>query len=152
MDELLLVRRTCVPSRRGLMTGRHPVLMGNAKLVDARDKLMAAMLKRHGYRTAILGKWHLAGYPKDFTASPMHPLECGFDYHYGTPGSNDVPAPQGRVVTVDWDMPTVWHDPQIRCRNTAIHLHGNGNGEELTMLRQDKTKTLHRVFPMFRDF
>ncbi len=88
---------TCVPSRRGLMTGRHPVLMGNANLIDSRDKLMAAMLKKQGYRTAILGKWHLAGYPKDFTTSQMHPLECGFDYHYGTPGSNDVPAPKGKV-------------------------------------------------------
>ena len=88
---------TCVPSRRGLMTGRHPVLMGNANLVVARDRLMAAMLKKQGYRTAILGKWHLAGYPEDFTTSAMHPLECGFDYHYGTPGSNDVPAPRGRV-------------------------------------------------------
>ena len=55
------------------------------------------MLKKCGYRTAILGKWHLAGYPKDFTKSPMHPLECGFDYHFGTPGSNDVPAPLGKI-------------------------------------------------------
>ena len=57
------------------------------------------MLKKQGYATAILGKWHLAGYPKDFTQSPMHPLECGFDYHYGTPGSNDVPAPPGKRQT-----------------------------------------------------
>jgi arylsulfatase A-like enzyme len=90
---------TCVPSRRGLMTGRHPVLMGRANLVEARDRLLAAMLQRHGYATAILGKWHLAGYPKDFTTSPMHPLECGFDYHFGTPGSNDVPAPPGKKQT-----------------------------------------------------
>ena len=55
------------------------------------------MLKKCSYRTAILGKWHLAGYPKDFTKSPMHPLECGFDYHFGTPGSNDVPAPLGKI-------------------------------------------------------
>lgn len=88
---------SCVPSRRGLMTGRHPALIGRVNWVGVRDKLMPAMLKRHGYATAILGKWHLAGYPKDFTASPMHPLECGFDYHYGTPGSNDVPAPKGKV-------------------------------------------------------
>ncbi len=86
----------CVPSRRGLMTGCHPGVMGRAKLVDARNELMPAMLKKQGYACAILGKWHLAGYPKDFTTSPMHPLECGFDYHYGTPGSNDVPAPPGR--------------------------------------------------------
>ncbi|MBO94817.1 MAG: arylsulfatase, partial [Opitutales bacterium] len=87
----------CVPSRTGLMSGRHPALFsGRHELPKTRDKLMAAMLKKKGYATGILGKWHLAGYPKDFTKSPMHPLECGFDYHYGTPGSNDVPAPPGK--------------------------------------------------------
>lgn len=88
---------TCVPSRRGLMTGRHPSLMGRADLVEVRNKLMPPQFKEQGYATAILGKWHLAGYPKDFTKSPMHPLECGFDVHFGTPGSNDVPAPKGKV-------------------------------------------------------
>jgi len=87
---------TCVPSRTGLMSGRHPALLGNQKLAASPKSLMAAMFKRQGYATAILGKWHLAGYPKDFTQSPMHPLECGFDYHFGTPGSNDVPAPVGK--------------------------------------------------------
>lgn len=90
---------TCVPSRRGLMTGRHPALMQRMKLVERRNELLPAMLKRQGYATAILGKWHLAGYPKDFTSSPMHPLECGFDYHFGTPGSNDVPPPPGKKQT-----------------------------------------------------
>ena len=90
---------TCVPSRRGLMTGRHPSLMGRTNLVETRDLMMPAMLKMHGYDTAMLGKWHLAGYPRDFTKSPMHPLECGFDQHLGTPGSNDVPARQGKKQT-----------------------------------------------------
>ena len=89
----------CVPSRRGLMSGRHPALIGKETLNKDRDALLPAMLKRQGYRCAILGKWHLAGYPADFTKSPMHPLECGFDYHYGTPGSNDVPAPPGKKQT-----------------------------------------------------
>jgi arylsulfatase A-like enzyme len=91
----------CVPSRTGLMTGRHPALFaaGRNNLAKVRDRLMASMLKKQGYATAILGKWHLAGYPKDFTKSPMHPLECGFDYHFGTPGSNDVPAPPGKRQT-----------------------------------------------------
>lgn len=87
---------TCVPSRTGLMSGRHPALLGKQRLPASPKSLMAAMFKRQGYATAILGKWHLAGYPKDFTQSPMHPLECGFDYHFGTPGSNDVPAPVGK--------------------------------------------------------
>ena len=91
----------CVPSRTGLMTGRHPALFaaGKNNLVKVRKKMMAAMFKEQGYATAILGKWHLAGYPQDFTQSPMHPLECGFDYHFGTPGSNDVPAPPGKRQT-----------------------------------------------------
>jgi len=92
---------TCVPSRRGLMTGRHPELMRRVNLADTRHLLMPAVLRQQGYATAMLGKWHLAGYPKDFTASPMHPLECGFDQHFGTPGSNDVPAPKGKRQTRD---------------------------------------------------
>ena len=91
----------CVPSRRGLMSGRHPGLIGNLPFVQIRDQLLPSMLKRQGYATAILGKWHLAGYPEDFTQSPMHPFECGFDYHFGTPGSNDVPAPEGKRQTRD---------------------------------------------------
>ncbi|MEM7010386.1 MAG: sulfatase [Verrucomicrobiota bacterium] len=90
---------TCVPSRTGLMSGRHPNLLGKEKLRADRDALMPAMLKRQGYATAIIGKWHLAGYPKVFTQDEMHPLECGFDHHFGTPGSNDVPAPPGKKQT-----------------------------------------------------
>tara|TARA_R110002096_G_scaffold200639_1_gene384588 strand:- start:583 stop:1908 length:1326 start_codon:yes stop_codon:yes gene_type:complete len=92
---------TCVPSRTGLMSGRHPGMLGSEKLSKDPKSLMPAMLKRVGYETAILGKWHLAGYPEDFTKSPMHPLECGFDAHFGTPGSNDVPPPPGKRQTRD---------------------------------------------------
>jgi arylsulfatase A-like enzyme len=92
---------TCVPSRTGLMSGRHPALLGRTPLRADPQALLPAMLKRAGYATAMLGKWHLAGYPKDFTKDPMHPLECGFDSHFGTPGSNDVPAPVGKKQTRD---------------------------------------------------
>ena len=90
---------TCVPSRTGLMSGRHPAYLGKQPLSADRASLLPAMFHRQGYATAMLGKWHLAGYPKDFAQHPMHPLECGFDYHFGTPGSNDVPAPPGEKQT-----------------------------------------------------
>jgi len=84
---------TCVPSRTGLMSGRHPGLLKNESLKNDRGSLMPAMLKRAGYSTAMFGKWHLSGYPDDFANAPMHPLNCGFDSHLGTPGSNDAPGP-----------------------------------------------------------
>ena len=49
------------------------------------------MFKEVSYSTALIGKWHL-GFDKG-----AHPLDQGFDFYYGTPGSNDVPAPKGKM-------------------------------------------------------
>ncbi|MCP4190914.1 MAG: sulfatase-like hydrolase/transferase [Planctomycetaceae bacterium] len=89
---------TCVTSRTGLMTGRHPSLLAGAKLVDSRESMMASMFQKHGYATAVIGKWHLADWRRHhFVKSPMHPLECGFQHYFGTPASNDIPAPPGKI-------------------------------------------------------
>ena len=78
------------------------------------------MLSRQGYATATLGKWHLAGYPKDFTKSPMHPLECGYDYHFGTPGSNDAPGPPSQTrEAFDHATSETWKIPLIRGRKVV---------------------------------
>lgn len=136
---------TCVPSRTGLMSGRHPALLNGQKLAESPTSLLPAMFQRQGYATAILGKWHLAGYPKDFTQSPMHPLECGFDYHYGTPGSNDVPAPLGQKQTRDvFDTchKTTFQVPLIRGRE-VIELPAN---QELFTKRytEEAVRWIHR--------
>lgn len=51
---------------------------------------MPEMLKKRGYATALLGKWHL-GMEKG-----LHPLDRGFDYFYGTAGSNDPQTVAGQ--------------------------------------------------------
>ncbi len=96
----------CSPTRYSLMTGRycwrtslkHEVLSTFAPLHIEPTRLnMASLLKKHGYATAAVGKWHL-GYgtaddsPKwrtDYTAelSPG-PLDIGFDYHFGVPSNH----------------------------------------------------------------
>lgn len=53
---------------------------------------MASLLKKHGYRTAAVGKWHL-GYGSspqcDYTAElTPGPLEIGFDYHFAVPSNH----------------------------------------------------------------
>lgn len=56
-----------------------------------RELTLAAALKAAGYRTAMIGKWHLG----DFSRTPeYHPLRFGFDRYFGVPHSNDMrPCP-----------------------------------------------------------
>jgi len=79
---------TCTPTRTGLMTGRWPArypagLQGPMGWVNTKDGLapdeptLASLLKRAGYRTSLVGKWHL-GYLPDFG-----PLRHGFDEFFG---------------------------------------------------------------------
>ncbi|MBM3335978.1 arylsulfatase, partial [Candidatus Sumerlaeota bacterium] len=91
----------CSPTRYALLTGRYcwrtslkrEVLGVPAPLHIEPERLnMASLLKRHGYRTAAVGKWHL-GYGSearcDYTTElEPGPLEIGFDYHFGVPSNH----------------------------------------------------------------
>lgn len=78
----------CMPSRKALMTGIHPYRAGLNDTIEGR-LLLPEVLQQAGYRTALMGKWHLG------MDEARHPMSSGFDYFFGTPGSNDVPKPQG---------------------------------------------------------
>jgi len=91
----------CSPTRYALLTGRycwrtslqHEVLGTMAPLhIETSRLTMASLLKKRGYRTAAVGKWHL-GYgssPKcDYTAElTPGPLDIGFDYHFAVPSNH----------------------------------------------------------------
>lgn len=91
----------CTPSRYAFLTGRYcwrgqlknAVLKADDPLLIETDKpTLASMLKGQGYRTAVIGKWHL-GFgttkPVDYTAALRPgPLETGFDYFYGLPSNH----------------------------------------------------------------
>lgn len=59
---------------------------------------LADALKVAGYRTGMIGKWHLG----DFSYEPKyHPLRHGFDEFFGTPMTNDeLPNPLYRNETM----------------------------------------------------
>ena len=59
--------------------------------IPAKELLLGEALKTAGYRTAMVGKWHLGDYSID---PAFHPLRNGFDFSLGVPHSNDMlPCP-----------------------------------------------------------
>lgn len=91
---------TCIPSRYSLLTGRFAARKDrfNDKspvIADGRATV-ASMLRGNGYRTAMVGKWHLGfnrhnskfNYEKPLTGGPV---DRGFDTFFGIHASLDIP-------------------------------------------------------------
>ncbi len=78
----------CSPTRASLLTGRYPDLVGVPGVIRTHTTdcwgylsehvvLLPKLLKKAGYQTGIVGKWHLG------LASPNKPNERGFDHFHG---------------------------------------------------------------------
>jgi arylsulfatase len=82
----------CSPSRAALLTGQYPTRVGVPRVLDPNDSggldlkvpTMANRFRNAGYRTFMVGKWHLG---KD---APYLPHRRGFEHWFGIPYSNDM--------------------------------------------------------------
>jgi arylsulfatase A len=87
----------CSPSRAGILTGRIPSRVGvyswiaenNPMQLRAEEITLATLLKRAGYRTAQVGKWHLNGYFN--STKQTQPGDHGFDHWFSTQ-NNAIPS------------------------------------------------------------
>ena len=60
---------------------------GGADGLNPFELTMASALQQRGYRTAMIGKWHLGDYASD---PQLNPLNHGFQSYLGVPHSNDM--------------------------------------------------------------
>jgi arylsulfatase A-like enzyme len=92
---------TCTPTRVSLLTGTYAFRRPGTGIAPPNGRLtippatptLPDLAKQAGYRTAVIGKWHLGlGGPKgpDWNGEiKPGPLELGFDYAFLLPTTND---------------------------------------------------------------
>jgi arylsulfatase A-like enzyme len=79
----------CAPSRASVLTGTYSHVngvLGNSEAKDAPPEFMRKdivtypeLLKKAGYKTAVIGKWHLADTPRGFDYSNVLPGQGLYD-------------------------------------------------------------------------
>jgi arylsulfatase A-like enzyme len=123
---------TCTPSRYALLTGVYPwknknakILTGDAPLIiDTTQITLPKLLRKQGYHTGIIGKWHLGlgsgqvNWNEKITPGPN---EVGFDESY------IMAATQDRVPTVYIDNGNV--DGLDQSDPIEVNYHKNFDGQ-----------------------
>lgn len=106
--------KECGPSRASLLTGRYPWQLGYYRNpsdeggVPLNVELLPEALKRQGYATHIVGKYHLG-----FKTEEMTPTKRGFDtffgfYHWGKDYYSHT-------------FPPKYKGPHVKCRGTDLN-------------------------------
>jgi len=126
---------TCTPSRYSLLTGQYAfrnnaaILPGDAPLlIRPGTPTLPGMLQNAGYKTAVIGKWHLGlgnGELNWNTTIKPGPNEIGFDYSFLIPATGDrvpcVYVENGNVVGLDLNDPiTISYTSRIANEPTGI--------------------------------
>ncbi len=108
------VYKVCSPSRASLLTGRWPHHVHQFNIcenmeygVNLHMTMIPAKLKTAGYKTHIIGKWHMGFYDPSYI-----PIKRGFDTSSGYLGGGNGYMNQWRICAVDF-----WKNGQEDTRN-----------------------------------
>ncbi len=98
----------CSPSRAGLLTGRYEQRFGHERNprfepsnrqsgLPLSESTLADALGQVGYKSGVIGKWHLGAHPD------LHPLRRGFNEFYGMLGGGHRYLPDELTIKESTD-------------------------------------------------
>lgn len=118
------VTPVCSPSRASFLTGLYGTQVGITDYLSPEENQAGMglppetttwpeVLQRNGYRTALLGKWHLGAQPR------FHPTRHGFDHFFGFLGGGNRPVDptlevEGKETALNGPLPDLLTDEAMR--------------------------------------
>lgn len=119
--DFFIPANVCSPSRASLLTGRYPMRAGYPVATrpdfpkyknygfSSGELTIPELLKPAGYRSLMVGKWHLG-----MEVEGSHPLDAGFDEYLGIPRNFD---PQNRS-----NNNTLYHNREVKAENVDCEI------------------------------
>ena len=121
---------SCTPTRAGLIAGRYqqrygiefvipaPGLQGSDAGLPPLTHSLPRLLKKNGYATALVGKWHL-GYRPEFS-----PRAHGFDFFFGQKSAaidyyTHFTTRPSEAAQFDEAQPDLWHNEALTLKTAT---------------------------------